>query len=308
MIGFLNIIILVLSLAMTSAGILIASHLRTSYKADFFASLLFFQVFWFTFGFYALWGQLAIPSLLGSEIEQETLVKIKNAALFLGSPFFVFAWFMVLKLTREISNLTTGGPFVGTFLAANFIVVPGIGYLLFRLTGIQVMSLLRYAFIFLCVLYSFAGSWFLFSGKNKPSRLGETEIKHIAIWLILLMILQNILFFFSKENEYMTLAFIFIFYGFGTFLPLYFRYRADLSKLLAHGESNFTLEHFCEKFDISKREKEVIHEICKGLTNQQIADKLFISLQTVKDHTHRIYGKTFCTSRAQLMRMVNEGE
>jgi DNA-binding NarL/FixJ family response regulator len=77
---------------------------------------------------------------------------------------------------------------------------------------------------------------------------------------------------------------------------------------LSHGESNFTLEHFCEKFDISKREKEVIHEICRGLSNQQIADKLFISLQTVKDHTHRIYGKTFCTSRAQLMRMVNEGE
>jgi DNA-binding NarL/FixJ family response regulator len=72
-------------------------------------------------------------------------------------------------------------------------------------------------------------------------------------------------------------------------------------------DGNLTFDRFCSTFEISKREKEVIHEICKGLSNQQIADKLFISLQTVKDHTHRIYGKTFCTSRAQLIRMVNEG-
>jgi DNA-binding CsgD family transcriptional regulator len=308
MIGILKIIVMVLSLAMTSAGILIASHLRTSYKTDFFASLMFFQVFWFTFGFYALWGQIAIPSLLGSEIEPETVAKIKNAAIFLGSPFFVFAWLMVLKLSREISNQKTSGPFIGAFLVINFLLIPGIGFLVTRYSGIQVMTLLRYGFIFLCVLYSLTGAWFLFSGKKRPSRLGETEIAHIALWFILIMIIQNTLFFFSAGNDYLTLAFIFVFYGFGVFLPLYFRYRADLSKLLAYGESNLTLERFCEKFEISKREKEVIHEICKGLTNQQIADKLFISLQTVKDHTHRIYGKTFCTSRAQLIRMVNEGE
>jgi hypothetical protein len=94
MIDYLKIILLVLSFALTSGGILIASHLRTTYKTDFFASLLFFQVFWFTFGFYALWGQIAIASLLGSRVETELLVKINNAAVFLGSPFLVFAWLM----------------------------------------------------------------------------------------------------------------------------------------------------------------------------------------------------------------------
>jgi DNA-binding CsgD family transcriptional regulator len=306
MINVFKIIVLVLTLAMTSAGILIASHLRTTYKTDFFASFLFFQVFWFTFGFYAFWGQTIISSLLGSGVEPELLGKIKNAAIFLGSPFLVFAWLMFLKLAREISNRKTGALFIGSFLVINFLLVPGTGYLLTRFTGIQVMTLLRYTFILLCGIYTITGSWLLFSGKRTPSRLGKTEIKHIVLWSVLIMVIQNTLFYFSTDNDYLTLAFILVFYGFGVFLSLYFRYRADLSKLLIHGESSLSLDRFCLTFEISKREKEVVHEICEGLTNQQIADKLFISLQTVKDHTHRIYGKTFCTSRAQLIRMVNE--
>jgi DNA-binding NarL/FixJ family response regulator len=102
------------------------------------------------------------------------------------------------------------------------------------------------------------------------------------------------------------MVFILLFYVFGGFVPIYMRYKSDFSKLLAEGEINESFDGFCKKYEISKREKEIIHEICKGLSNQQIADRLFISLQTVKDHTHRIYGKTNCISRAQLIRMVND--
>ena len=112
--------------------------------------------------------------------------------------------------------------------------------------------------------------------------------------------------FFYEIDIYITLAFILLFYVYGGLIPVYLRYKTDLSKLLIPGENNVSFERFCEKYEISKREKEVIHEICSGLSNQQIADRLFISLQTVKDHTHRIYGKTNCNSRAQLISMVNE--
>ena len=39
------------------------------------------------------------------------------------------------------------------------------------------------------------------------------------------------------------------------------------------------------------------------LPNQQIADKLFISLQTVKDHNHHIFRKTGVRNRMQLARI-----
>ena len=49
---------------------------------------------------------------------------------------------------------------------------------------------------------------------------------------------------------------------------------------------------------LSKREREVAVLIAGGLTNKQIAKRLFISLATVKDHVHRMLDKTGLPNRA----------
>ncbi|MCK5700049.1 MAG: response regulator transcription factor, partial [Cyclobacteriaceae bacterium] len=92
------------------------------------------------------------------------------------------------------------------------------------------------------------------------------------------------------------------------FLPLfYLRNTADLifMPIYAEHKSEEKMELIFKKHQISKREKEIVQHICEGKTNQQIADELFISLQTVKDHTHRIYTKIGIKSRMQLVQMVN---
>ena len=52
---------------------------------------------------------------------------------------------------------------------------------------------------------------------------------------------------------------------------------------------------------LSSRELEVLLEICKGLSNQQIADKLFISKRTVDKHRANILAKTGCPNTANLV-------
>lgn len=49
---------------------------------------------------------------------------------------------------------------------------------------------------------------------------------------------------------------------------------------------------------LSKREREISSLIADGLSNKQIASKLFLSLATVKDHVHRILVKTGLPNRA----------
>jgi DNA-binding NarL/FixJ family response regulator len=51
--------------------------------------------------------------------------------------------------------------------------------------------------------------------------------------------------------------------------------------------------------DLSEREREVLVEIARGLSNAEIADKLFLSPATVKTHVNRVFGKTGVRDRAQ---------
>jgi LuxR family maltose regulon positive regulatory protein len=50
---------------------------------------------------------------------------------------------------------------------------------------------------------------------------------------------------------------------------------------------------------LSERELEVLHLIADGLSNAEIAARLFISLNTVKAHTRTIYGKLDVHSRTK---------
>ena len=53
--------------------------------------------------------------------------------------------------------------------------------------------------------------------------------------------------------------------------------------------------------NFSKRELQVLKEICKGLSNQEIADSLFISKRTVDKHRSNLLSKTNSKNTANLI-------
>jgi two-component system, NarL family, response regulator LiaR len=69
-------------------------------------------------------------------------------------------------------------------------------------------------------------------------------------------------------------------------------------------------ENLLSQLVISKREYEVLGLIAKGLSNQEIADKLFLSLNTVKTHTSNLFLKldvkrrTQAIEKAQSLRLI----
>ncbi len=58
-------------------------------------------------------------------------------------------------------------------------------------------------------------------------------------------------------------------------------------------------EHSTE--ELSAREIEILFNICRGLSNQEIADELFISKRTVDAHRANILEKTGCKNTASLV-------
>ena len=57
-----------------------------------------------------------------------------------------------------------------------------------------------------------------------------------------------------------------------------------------------------QRLGISKREYEVLELMAQGLSNQEIADKLFVSLNTVKTHSSNLFMKLDARRRTQAVR------
>jgi len=59
---------------------------------------------------------------------------------------------------------------------------------------------------------------------------------------------------------------------------------------------------------LTKREKEILGLITEGLTNMQIGEKLFISIDTVDSHRKNLYNKLNVKNTAMLMRYAIEND
>jgi DNA-binding NarL/FixJ family response regulator len=60
-------------------------------------------------------------------------------------------------------------------------------------------------------------------------------------------------------------------------------------------------EHETKSANLSKREREILAKICEGLSNQEIAEALFISKRTVDKHRANLLGKTNSKNTASLI-------
>ncbi|MBN1583673.1 MAG: hypothetical protein JXA89_23405 [Anaerolineae bacterium] len=73
-------------------------------------------------------------------------------------------------------------------------------------------------------------------------------------------------------------------------------------------ESQTTVPHRSQPLiePLTKRERQVLLLIGDGLSNRDIAEKLVVSLNTVKKHSSNLYGKLGVTSRTQAITRARE--
>lgn len=62
-------------------------------------------------------------------------------------------------------------------------------------------------------------------------------------------------------------------------------------------------KQFKEIYQLTERETQVLQAIAKGMKNKQIADHLYISINTVKKHAQNIFEKLKVNSRAEIIRL-----
>ncbi len=306
MFQYFGYLIFILSVALAAGGIVLSTRLRNKYHHNIFSILLYSQVFIYTFGFYGIWGQAVIKAFLTEYLSVEQLSHISDIAILLGLPFLVFAWLMLIQFSAGLTGRKNTGWFIPVFLLLNFSVVIIIGYFLSKANEMKPLSLIKSYFIIMNFLYSSVASLLIIFPGKRRSLVNDYDRRICATAIFIIMILQGIPLLFFKNEVWIAIIFIVAFFAGNTFLPVYLNYGTLLVNLANEPLTDLSFEEFCRKFEVSPRETDIIREICNGLSNKEISEKLFISLQTVKDHTHRIYIKTNVKSRVQLINLVQE--
>ena len=301
---YISLVIFVFSAAMAAGSILLVTRLLEEYPLPFLRSLFYHNLFISAFGFYGIWGQFIIVALAGSRLDAAMHSTISVISLLLGLPFLVFGWMMLIRFAAEAAGLKLRSYFNLVFLIFNFGIIAALGLAIREMDFSDALPLFRYYYVAAAVIFALTSVLLLLRGNS--SSPGRRDRSALALLLAGGTSAQSLALILIPHSAWMALAFVFLLFAAITAVSLWLSYRTELQPVmfpepmpLPHG-----IEDFIRKNEISPREAEIIREICNGLSNQEIADKLFISLQTVKDHTSRIYMKTNVRNRMQLMALV----
>lgn len=166
------------------------------------------------------------------------------------------------------------------------------------------ITLLLYFFYLIVILYF--SLRLVFKKFKKSSKIQSEGIKHFALFFLIttssliLFFLLRVLNYIDQDLTNILTTSVQLSMN---LIPLI--YLKDFIKKvfpdqLPNHTNKFNKKEIIKKYNISKRETEIIDLICQGFSNKEIEEKLFISIRTVKDHIYNIYKKTGIKNRVQL--------
>ena len=134
--------------------------------------------------------------------------------------------------------------------------------------------------------------------------------------LILLQLLQYKLLLVNHSYEIYMLCIALLFTGLGIWLALkLMKPKKEIQtvivekkvyeKLLTEEELQ-AIEKEKQKLGLSSREMEVLELMAQGFSNQEIADRLFLSLPTVKTHSSNLFLKLDVKRRTQAIEKARQ--
>ena len=136
--------------------------------------------------------------------------------------------------------------------------------------------------------------------KTESKAIGIYGYPIAVIWSIIFLGIVLESFIYIGYNISLLITASSIIYNLASAIAFFFITKNFSGTEEAGTNSTIDIESQFEKYGISKREQEIVLLICEGKSNQEIADELFISLSTVKDHINNLFQKTHVKNRVQL--------
>jgi DNA-binding CsgD family transcriptional regulator len=131
----------------------------------------------------------------------------------------------------------------------------------------------------------------------------------LAVWLAIIPWEVMVVFAFWPAPQWLRILLANL--GWLTITFLQFHKAIKYYRFVHHNYKELTMEinwedfmENCKRFGLTQRETEIAELRLKGMERQAVADKLFISLHTVKTHINHIYEKTESNSPEELFKSL----
>ncbi len=301
----------IITTAIAVLGIMIAFELYQTHKKPVLQILLYQQIFLISFYVYGIWGNIALHEILSDlDLSRELSTKLGVFIPILGTPFLMLSWFMLIRFAFLINGYTRLKKFPIIYFPLLVIIVLFFSILVHKniitisikpdLYMVRALVLLN---ILIHVIFIIP---FIFRNNKKSIQQEVFFIKKYAfIYFSGVLIYSFLLWFYNYFGAVSTCITILVLFAVSIYIQLILK-LTEKSQIPDNNSTGVDFKEFCTKYEISKREAEIVLEICSGKTNKAISEKLFITLQTVKDHNYRIYSKLGVKTRIQLTNMVRE--
>jgi DNA-binding CsgD family transcriptional regulator len=123
----------------------------------------------------------------------------------------------------------------------------------------------------------------------------------LAFLLLILRWLDYHFIYVQNQLEFYSVAIAIFFTGIGTWLMKLWIGKFEIKTEIENKAEPVSINVAGDlgAFDLTAREVQVLQLIAKGCSNQEIADQLFVSLNTVKTHISKILSKLDVKRRTQ---------
>jgi len=310
----LFIALFVVSLGGGAASILLGNRFLRYFELPFLRSYLYYLILVFIFGIYGILGTLLVRSqLMAWAPPTQMMQNILNFLPFLGVPFLITGWYMFIKMFMELTGTNPSRTFTLGYFGLFLIVFLAYGLVVLNVFSLEESGQMDVSFLIKMVLIALemvtvvVAFSYLFIHMKQISDPGFRQaIFRFSQMVLFIRITVIVLFYLSDRTVFFGMTYTLVFFTANVIPLLYLgrilrKFQVPVSR---RGRILPDLFEMVRTYNISNREFEIIEKICDGLTNQQISETLFISLQTVKDHIHRIYKKMGVKNRVHLVNMI----
>jgi DNA-binding CsgD family transcriptional regulator len=228
-------------------------------------------------------GTLSIITVLPFFTMNYLCIPVKRRQVFLFvSVALVYSSAIFLLFSKQAMDFKLVGPFGGTAPDSTILV-------LFVFYGILFYGTLGYNFVL---------------GILKGRTIGEKSLQRMRVGTFgsALFFLPFLVVFSLLGNQQVAVICLALMFSTISIINNYFSILYASQPVYLR--KNELTESFSERFEISKREKDVLALLLNGLANKEIADKLAISVRTVENHLSSIYQKTETNSRIQVINLI----